>query len=87
LGTDTAFVMTTNAQSQAVPFQSYYGTKVTGYRLAHTDGARQAPASGPYLGREGKCAANEDTCEGFAIKDSEFCAGHNRKVGKTKKVS
>jgi hypothetical protein len=45
------------------------------------------PASGPYLGREGKCAANEDSCEGFAVKDSQFCVGHNRKVGKTKKVS
>jgi hypothetical protein len=64
-------VMTTNAQSQAVPFQSYYGTKVTGYRLAHTDGARLAPASGPYLGREGKCALTRTVvrvrCQGFAV--------------------
>lgn len=87
MGTDTAFVMTTNAQPTSVPFQSYYGTKVTGYRLAHIDDARLAPPSGPYLGREGKCAANEDTCEGFSVKDSQFCVGHNRKVGKTKKVS
>ena len=79
--------MTTNAQPAAVPQQSYYGTKVTGYRLAHADGARVAAPSGPYLGREGKCAANEDACEGFAVKDSQFCVGHNRKVGKTKKVS
>ena len=79
--------MTTNAQPTTVPQQSYYGAKVTGYRLAHADGARIAAPSGPYLGREGKCAANEDTCEGFSVKDSQFCAGHNRKVGKTKKVS
>ena len=87
MGTDTAFVMTTDAPPTKVQAQAYYGTKVVSNRLAHTDGARLAPPSGPYLGREGKCAANEDTCEGFAIKDSEFCAGHNRKVGKTKKVS
>jgi len=79
--------MTTNTKPQAVPFQSYYGTKVDGYRLAHIDGARLAPPSAPYLGREGKCAANEDTCEGFAIKGSRFCVGHNRKAGKTKKDS
>jgi len=82
-----AFVMTTNAKPQAVPFQSYYGAKVDGYRLAHTEGARLAPPSAPYLGREGKCAANEDTCEGFATKGSQFCVGHNRKAGKTKKGS
>lgn len=87
MGTDTAFVMTTDAPPTKVQAQAYYGTKVTGYRLAHTDGARQASPSGPYLGREGKCSANEDSCEGFAIKGSEFCVGHTRKAVKTKKVS
>ena len=71
----------------SVQAQAYYGTKVSGYRLAHTDGARQAAPSGPYLGREGKCAANDDTCEGFHTKDSQFCVGHSRKVVKTKKVA
>jgi len=84
MGTGTAFVMTTQPAVQA---QAYYGAKVSGYRLAHTDGARQATGSGPYLGREGKCAANDDTCEGFHTKDSKFCVGHSRKVVKTKKVS
>jgi len=87
LGTDTAFVMTTNSESGKMQAQAYYGTAVTGHRLAHIDGARLATGSGPYLGREGRCSFNEDTCEGFAVKNSTLCVGHTRKVAKTKQVS
>lgn len=79
--------MTTNPPSDAVQAQSYYGTQVSGYRLAGVADARIAAPSAPYVGRDGRCSANDNTCEGFSIKDSVLCAGHNRKAGKSKKVS
>lgn len=73
-----------NSQPNAVPAQAYYGTPVGGYRLTSVADAQLAAPSGPYLGREGKCKWNDDTCEGFAVKDSEFCVGHTKRLSKNK---
>jgi hypothetical protein len=67
----------------AVPAHSYYGQPVSGIRLAPTDGAKIATASGPYIGRN-RCIANEDTCEGPKAKGTDFCVGHLRSQGAAK---
>lgn len=64
----------------SVPAYAYYGKPQTGYRLAHTDGARIAAPSGPYIGRGNKCTGNEDTCEGNRAKGTEYCMGHLRQM-------
>lgn len=61
----------------AVPAHSLYGKPVTGQRLSHADGARLAPASAPYVGRN-RCIANNDTCEGPKAKGTDYCVGHLR---------
>jgi hypothetical protein len=61
----------------AVPAHTLYGAPVTGQRLAHTDGARIAAASAPYIGRN-RCIANDDTCEGPKAKGTDYCVGHLR---------
>ena len=81
-GTERLFVM--NTQPNAVPAHSYYGQPVSGYRLSGTEGARLASPSGPYTGRDGKCRFGDDICEGFAVKKSEFCVGHTKRVAKVK---
>lgn len=63
----------------SVPAHAYYGKPVSGIRLAHTNSARVAAASAPYVGRGNKCSANEDTCEGIRAKGTEYCMGHLRK--------
>lgn len=73
-----------NSQPNAVPAHAYYGSPVGGYRLTSVADARVAAPSGPYLGREGKCKWDDDTCEGFAIKDSDFCVGHTKRIAKVK---
>jgi len=73
-----------NSQPNPVPAHSYYGVLVDGYRLTPTADSRLAAPSGPYLGRDGKCKWADDTCEGFAVKDSEFCIGHTKRVSKNK---
>lgn len=73
-----------NTQPKAVQAQAYYGTPVSGQSLSSVAGARLAPPSGPYTGRDGKCRYGDDTCEGFAIKDSEFCVGHTKRAAKVK---
>lgn len=67
----------------AAQAQAYYGTPVSGQRLAHSTGARIAAASGPYIGRN-RCIANEDTCEGPKAKGTDFCVGHLRSQGAAK---
>jgi hypothetical protein len=67
----------------AVPAQSYYGTPVSGFRLAHATGAKIAAPSAPYIGRN-RCIANEDTCEGPKAKGTDFCIGHLRNRGESK---
>jgi hypothetical protein len=73
-----------NSQPNAVPAHAYYGSPVGGYRLTSVASAHVAAPSGPYLGRDGKCKWADDTCEGFAVKDSEFCVGHTKRVSKGK---
>lgn len=75
------------AISGSVPAYSLYGSPVYGeqYSLAHKEGARMAPPSGPYIGRGNKCSANEDTCEGNKVRGQELCAGHLRSVNKNAK--
>lgn len=74
-----------NTPNNAVPQGAYYGTPVFHKRASQTDGARLAGSSMPHDdGRGGKCKANENTCEGFAIKGSEFCVGHTRRKAKEK---
>jgi hypothetical protein len=73
-----------NSQPNSVHAQAYYGVRVDGSRIAPTAGARLAAPSGEYLGRDGKCKWADDTCEGFAVKDSEFCVGHTKRVSKNK---
>lgn len=73
-----------NSQPNSVPAHAYYGAPVGGYRLTAVEGARVAAPSGPYLGREGKCKWDDDTCEGFAVKDSEFCVGHTKRLSKNR---
>ena len=67
----------------AKPAHTLYGQPVSNQRLAHTDGARLATASAPYVGR-GKCAGNDDTCEGPKAKGTDFCIGHLRSQGQAK---
>lgn len=68
----------------SVPAHSYYGRPQNDYRLAHTDGARIAAPSGPYIGRGNKCTGNDDTCEGNRAKGTEYCMGHLRQMLKEK---
>jgi hypothetical protein len=65
------------------PAHAYYGQPVSGQRLAHVQGAKIAPASAPYIGRN-RCIANDDTCEGPKAKGTDFCVGHLRSQGATK---
>lgn len=67
----------------AVNAQGYYGTPVSGQRLAHIQGAKLAAPSAPYIGRN-RCIANEDTCEGPKAKGTDFCVGHLRSQGAAK---
>lgn len=71
-----------NTPVNAVPQGAYYGKPVFHKRASQIDGATLSTGGMPYEGRDGKCKANGDTCEGFAIKGSEFCVGHTR--GKAK---
>jgi len=64
-----------------VPAYSLYGRPAVDARLAHTDGARIAAPSAPYLGRGNLCAANEDTCTGRKAKGTDYCFGHARSMG------
>lgn len=32
--------------------------------------------------RKGRCAAKDDTCKGFRVKNSTLCAGHKRAATK-----
>lgn len=47
-----------------------------------TEAAAVQPASSSYIpyyqetDRSKKCRANDDTCNGWRVKDSEFCSGH-----------
>lgn len=66
----------------AKPAYAFYGAPVSGIRLAHTEGARIAAASGPYIGRGNKCSANDDTCDAVRAKGTELCAGHLRSKAK-----
>jgi hypothetical protein len=60
----------------------YYGVPIQGIRpSAEVPGSRQAPPSGPYLGRGNFCAANEDTCTGRKAKGTDYCMGHLRSRG------
>jgi hypothetical protein len=62
----------------SVPAHSYYGQPVSGIRPAQAvDGAKIAPPSAPYVGRN-RCIANNDTCEGPRAKGTEYCVGHLR---------
>jgi len=62
----------------------YYGVPVQGIRpSAEVPGSRQAPPSGPYLGRGNFCAANEDTCTGRKAKGTDYCMGHLRSRGES----
>ena len=65
----------------AVQAQSYYGTPVSGFRLAPTAGAKIAAPSAPYIGRN-RCIANEDTCEGNSVQGQTLCVGHYRSAVK-----
>jgi hypothetical protein len=56
---------------------------VAGIRLAPTAGAKLAPPSAPYIGRN-RCVANEDTCEGPKARGTDFCIGHLRSKGEAK---
>ena len=61
---------------------AYYGEPISGIRPAtETPGSRQAPPSGPYLGRGNFCAADEDTCKGRKAKGTDYCMGHLRSRG------
>jgi hypothetical protein len=66
--------------NNAVPAQSYYGTPLTGYRLAAVAGSRIAAPSGPYIGRGDKCTGNDDTCGANKVRGQQFCAGHLKKI-------
>ncbi|CAB4135931.1 hypothetical protein UFOVP1549_18 [uncultured Caudovirales phage] len=66
--------------NNAVPAQSYYGTPLTGYRLAAVAGSRIAAPSGPYIGRGDKCSGNDDTCGANKVRGQQFCAGHLKKI-------
>lgn len=71
----------------SVPAHAYFGVPVSANRPAGQQaGSRIAAASGPYLGRGNKCSANDDTCKGNRVKDSEFCAGHLRSLQKRHKA-
>ena len=62
----------------------YYGEPISGIRpSAEIPGSRQAPPSGPYLGRGNFCAANEDTCTGRKAKGTDYCMGHLRSRGES----
>jgi hypothetical protein len=67
----------------ATSAHSYYGTPVSGMRLAGVAGAKLAAPSAPYIGRN-RCIANEDTCEGPKAKGTDFCVGHLRSKGQAK---
>lgn len=59
-----------------------YGEPVSGSRpAASAAGARLAPGSAPYLGRN-RCIANNDTCEGPKAKGTEYCIGHLRAMAR-----
>jgi hypothetical protein len=61
---------------------AYYGEPIQGIRPSvEVPGSRQAPPSGPYLGRGNFCAANEDTCTGRKAKGTDYCMGHLRSRG------
>lgn len=62
--------------TKSIPAHALYGSPVGHYRLAHTDTARLAAPSAPYVGRGNKCSANEDSCEGMRAKGTELCMGH-----------
>jgi hypothetical protein len=62
----------------------YYGVPVQGIRpSAEVPGSRQAPPSGPYLGRGNFCAANDDTCTGRKARGTDYCMGHLRSRGES----
>jgi len=62
----------------------YYGVPVQGIRpSAEVPGSRQAPPSGPYLGRGNFCVANDDTCTGRKAKGTDYCMGHLRSRGES----
>jgi hypothetical protein len=67
----------------AIPAHSYYGKPVSGIRLAPSAGAKLAPPSAPYIGRN-RCTANDDTCEGPKARGTDFCIGHLRSKGEAK---
>ena len=62
----------------------YYGVPIQGIRpSAEVPGSRQAPPSGPYLGRGNFCVANDDTCTGRKAKGTDYCMGHLRSRGES----
>jgi len=62
----------------------YYGVPIQGIRpSAEVPGSRQAPPSGPYLGRGNFCAANDDTCTGRKARGTDYCMGHLRSRGES----
>ena len=62
----------------------YYGVPIQGIRpSAEVPGSRQAPPSGPYLGRGNFRAANDDTCTGRKAKGTDYCMGHLRSRGES----
>lgn len=71
--------------TKSIPAYALYGAPVNSMRLAHSDGARLAAPSAPYLGRGNKCSANDDTCEGMRAKGTELCMGHLRAKESTDK--
>ena len=66
---------------------THWGEPKTDTQMALTvsglgEGVEPAPWGVPYTGpdptidRAKKCKANDDTCNGWRLKDSEYCAGH-----------
>lgn len=82
-----------NARSNAVPTNAtregvvkahtLYGQPASGTFVAEQDGVipagmlSTAPWKNP---REGKCAGNDNTCQGTATKTSPYCSGHQRSL-------
>ena len=72
----------------SVPSHALYGVPVYGTLPAgQMAGSALAAPSGPYLGRGNKCSAENDSCEGFRTKGSEYCAGHGRRLAKQETVA
>lgn len=75
----------------AVQAQAYYGTPVSGQRLAPSAGASVSAGGIPYEepsepSRKGKCAWEASPCDGFAVKDSQYCVGHTKSSRKRTKT-